>query len=56
MRLTVIPIVAGTLGMISKCLGEKKGLEELIIRGKLETIQIAAFLRLARILRSVLET
>ena len=35
---------------------KKKGLEDLKIRGHLETIQITALLRLDRILRRVLET
>ena len=54
MKVTVIPIVNGALGAISKVL--VKGLEDLKIRGQVETIQTTALLRLARILRRVLET
>ena len=54
MMVTVIPIVIGALGTIPK--GLAKGLEKLEIRGQVETIQLAAFLSLARILRRVLET
>ena len=46
MRMTVIPIVTGILGIISK--GLKSGLEELEIRGQIETIQTKALLKLAR--------
>ena len=51
MKVTVVPIVIGTLGMIPKGLGW----EELEIGGWAETIQIAALLRSTRILRRVLE-
>ena len=54
MKVTVIPIVVGALGMIPK--GLLEGLEDLEIRGKVEIIQTTALLRLARILRRVLET
>ena len=54
MKVTVIPIVIGTLGMISK--GLVKGLEDLAIRGQIKIIQTTALLRSARILRRVLET
>ena len=54
MRVTVILIVIGALGMIPK--GLVRGLEELEIGGKIKTIQTIALLRLARILRRVLET
>ena len=37
MKMTVIPIVVGTLGMASK--GLKERLEELKIRERIETIQ-----------------
>ena len=50
---TLKPIVIITLGTIPKDL--IKGLEELEIRGRAETIQTTA-LRLTRILRRVLET
>ena len=49
----MIPIVTGTLGTVPK--GLAKGLEELEIRGKIKIIQTTALLRLARILRKVLE-
>ena len=42
MKVMVILIVAGTLGML------KKRLEELEIRGRIKTIQITALIRLAR--------
>ena len=54
MKMTVIPIVIGTLGTIPKSF--VKGLEDLKIRGQEETIQTTALLRSARILRRVLET
>ena len=54
MKVTVIPIVIGALGMIPKVL--VKGLKDLEIRGQVETFQTTALLRLARILRNVLET
>ena len=52
--MTVVPIVTGALGTTPK--GLVKGLEDLKTRGHLETIQITALLRSARILRKVLET
>ena len=48
MKVTVIQVVFGTLGTISKCL-EKK-LEELKIRGRIKTIWTTALLRTARYL------
>ena len=54
MKVTVIPIVIGALSSIAK--GLVQGLEELEIRGQVETIQTTALLRSARILRKVLET
>ena len=53
MKMTVLPVVIGTLGTIFK--GFLKKLEDLEIRGRTETIQTMAFLGLARILISVLE-
>ena len=50
----VIPIVFGALGTIPKRL--VKGQEELEIRGQVETFATTGLLRLARILRRVLET
>ena len=49
MRVTMILIVTGALGMIPKDLEER--LEELEIIRSFETIQITALLRLSRILR-----
>ena len=54
MKVTVIPIVVDALITISKCL--VKRLENLEIKGRVETIQTTALLRSARILRRVLET
>ena len=51
MKLTVIPIVIGTQGIIPK--GFESGLGKLEIGGRIETIQTIA---MARILRRVLET
>ena len=50
--MTEKPILVGALGTKDW----KNKLEELEIRGRLETIQTIAFLRLARILRRVLKT
>ena len=54
MRVMVIPIVVGALGTAPKSL--EKSLEEWEIIGRIETSQTTALLRLARILRRVLET
>ena len=54
MKITIVPIVFGALGTITK--GLLKGLEDLEIGGRVETIQTTALLRTARILRRVLET
>ena len=54
MKVTIVPIVIGALGTISK--GLLKGLEDLETGGRVETIQKTALLRTARILRRVLET
>ena len=53
MKITVIPIVVGALGTVTKDL--VKGLENLEVRGQVETIQTTTLLRSARILRGVLE-
>ena len=50
----IIPIVNGAFGTVTK--GFLKGLEELEIGGRVETIQTTALLRTVRILRRVLET
>ena len=54
MKVTVIPIVVGALGTITECF--VKVLENIEIRGWMETIQTTALLRSAKILRKVLET
>ena len=54
MKVTIVPIVIGALGTITK--GLLKGLEDLEIGGRVETIQTTALLKTARILRRVLET
>ena len=54
MKVTIAPIVIGALGTISK--GVLKGLEDLEVGGRVETIQMTALLRTARIMRRVLET
>ena len=53
-KVTIVPIVIGALGTITKRL--LKGLKDLEIGGRVETIQTTALLRTARILRRVLET
>ena len=50
----IIPVVIGALGTVIK--GLVLGLEDLEIRGCMETIQMTALLRLARIVSGVLET
>ena len=54
MKVTIVPIVIGALGTVTK--GLLKGLEDLEVNGRVETIQTTALLRTARILRRVLET
>ena len=54
MKVTIVPIVIGALGTVTK--GLLKGLEDLEVGGRVETIQTTALLRTARILRRVLET
>ena len=51
MKVTIIPIVIGAFGTVTK--GLLKGLEDLEVSGRVETIQTTAT---ARILRRVLET
>ena len=53
MKVTIIPIVIGTFGTVTK--GLLKGLEDLELGGRVETIQTTALLKTARILRRVLE-
>ena len=54
MKGTIIPIVSGAFGTVTK--GLLKGLEDLEVGGRMETIQTTALLKTARILRRVLET
>ena len=54
MKITIIPIVIGALGTVMK--GLVQGLEDLEIRGRVETIQTKVLIRSTRILRRVLET
>ena len=54
MLVTIIPIVIGAFGTLTR--GLLKELEYLEVGVSLETIQITALLRTARILRRVLET
>ena len=54
MQLTIIPIVIGAFGTVTK--GLLKGLEDLAVGGRLETIQTTTLSRMARILRRVMET
>ena len=53
-KVTIVPIVIGALGTITKRL--LKGMEDLEVCGRVETIQTTALLRTARILRRVLES
>ena len=53
MKETIIPTVIGAFGTVTKVL--LKGLEDLEVGGGVETIQTAALLKTARILRRVLE-
>ena len=54
MKVTIVPIVIGVLGTITK--GLLKGQEDLEVGGRVVTIQMTTLLRTARILRRVLET
>ena len=54
MKVTIIPIVIGIFGTVTK--GLIKGLEDLETGGRVDTIQTTALLRTARIVRSVLLT
>ena len=54
MKVTIVPIVIGAFRTITKRL--LKGLEDLEVGRRVETIQMTALLRTARILRRVLET
>ena len=54
MNVTIIPIVIGAFGTVSKRL--LKGLEDLDVGRRVETIQTTTLLRTARMMRRVLET
>ena len=54
MKVTIIPIVIGAFGTVTK--GLLKGLEDLEIRERVEAIQTTTLLRTARIPRRILET
>ena len=54
MKVTIVPIVISALGTITK--GLLKGLEDMEVAGRVETIQMTILLRTARIIRRVLET
>ena len=54
MKVTIVPIVICAFGTIAK--GLLKGLEDLEVGRRVETIQMTALLKTARILRRVLET
>ena len=54
MKVTIIPIVSGAFGTVTK--GLFMGLEDLEVGGRVETIQATALLKTARMLRRVLET
>ena len=53
MKVTIIPIVIGAFGTVTKSL--LKGLEDLEVGGLVEIFQTRALLKTARILRRVLE-
>ena len=54
MKVTIIPIVIGAFGTVTK--GLLKGLKDLEVGGRVETIQTTTLLRTPRILTRVLET
>ena len=54
MKVTIIPVVIGAFGTVTK--GLLKGLEDLEVGDRVETIQTTALLKTARILRRVMET
>ena len=54
MKVTIVPIVIGAFGTVTK--GLLMGLEDLEVGGRVEAIQTTALLKTARILRGVLET
>ena len=54
MKVTIVQIVIGAFGTMTK--GLLKGLEDLEVGERVETIQVTALLRMVRILRRILET
>ena len=54
MKVTIVLIVIGALGTVTK--GLLKGVDDLEVGGRVETIETTALLRTTRILRRVLET
>ena len=54
MNVRIITIVIGAFGTVTK--GLLKGLEDLEVGSRVEIIQTTALLKMARILRRVLET
>ncbi len=54
MKVTITRIVISAFGTLTK--GLLKGVEELEVGGRVETIQMIVLLRSAKILRRVLET
>ena len=54
MKVTIIPIVIDAFDTVTN--GLLKGLEDSEVGGRVETIQPTALLKIARILRRVLET
>ena len=54
MKVTIIPIVVGAFGTVTN--GLLKGLGDLEVGSRVETNQTTALLKMARILRRVLET
>ena len=54
MKVTIIPIVIGTFGTVTK--GLSKGLGDLEVRGRVDTFHTKALLRTDKILKRVLET
>ena len=54
MKVTIIPFVIGVFGTVTK--GLLKGLEDLEVGGRMETIQTTGLLKTARIPRRILET
>ena len=54
MKASIVPIVIGAFGIVTE--GLLKGLEDLEVSGRGETIHTTALLKTARIVRRILET